>query len=250
MASNDQSEPSTSGTQRIKSGSTNTGKPIAPKEKAVEILRRIPVAGLEDLLIATFPPEKWMWRITLVAAILGTAYYNYGLTEMFSKHTLVQKFDLVDPSELPFPFVYVCPMYAMNRSYVKELFPFPMVQRLIQSDPTGLPAMWTKRLKMTTADFYEEWLKYASFRILEGPHFDERLVNSYESIWDMALAEMGSRWRSYSNLYEKESFLCQEVLKECKFNGEPFDCCPVNENMTNLEIDAVCFGINVSTSNF
>lgn len=221
--------------------------PNSPRNRAIETLQRIPVAGLEDLLKAKFDPEIWMWRVVLLLSIAVTIRYNVELTKTFLKYSTVEDFQLVVPEEAPFPFVYICAQHAINRTYATSAFPLELVKKVIQTKPHGAAATMLRTNEVSVEAFQEELLKFLSFRAIEEVKFDERLMYAYAEVLDEAIEKLGDQWPGWTGLLQGSSYQCESVVQECEYNGKPFSCCPIGQNLTSLQEADICFGISVSS---
>lgn len=197
-------------------------------------LKRIPIAGLHNLLYAEEKWEVYLWLVTLFLAFVVTVRCIVpAFTQYLEFDTGLEIRHVSDP-DVPFPTVQVCMTDGVNETRIHHLVD-EIEPRLIQdaryrrlaeryrllvdwmNDCTGPscrgpPLIYLAVLHMIHAPMWKiDWLDR------------KHLVALNEAISEIIDA-FGTDWPGWSELY-KDMYKCQDVLMRCGYNGIEFPCC-------------------------
>lgn len=239
-------------TQNIEPEPSTDGKPSEKKPTPRSYLERIPIAGLSSLLYANEKWEVFLWRGTLLLAVIMTVRYVVpAFTQYLEFDTALEIRHISDP-HVPFPHVHVGIIDALNaadfgrwiEASIQQVYNDSryrlLADRVVEwcADPTcrlrGL--MWLATLYMVNPPMEKlDWL--------------DQMVFALNEVISKTITAFGSAWPGFSNLYKDVVYECEDVLMRCTFNGIEFSCCSGGSHGLPAA-RAVYFKLNVNCAYF
>lgn len=191
---------------------------------------RVTMAGVEDAYKSKTKWERWMWYVTIVAASIFTILAALDVAKKYLHPQQVYDYYPIANDQPPFPNVSLCAPFTMNKTKFLRYLVIPNRTRNV---------IKRKNLQLQEVlDYTLEFWRYDQHaRIIKNQLVDQL---SYE----IMKASIGQFANGYAELIEMTTPDCPDVLTNCSFHGESFDCCQDAQRIWTF--DMTCFQIDVS----
>lgn len=196
------------------------------KKARADLADRIGIAGLKEALDEKIQWIRLAFQLSLAFLLCCTIYYTYGIVRERLDVQYIDKFeDIVDSKSIPMPNVTICAEVYINETFVKNSIRIP-------ADIASKYQMATNR-----SDLWHTLTHFLirSTRIRTTDPTAKKLFRH--------LIDADPHLADYATFLRKALPRCYHMLKNCMFDGKPFDCC---ESAWQIVGDgSVCYQIGV-----
>lgn len=196
-----------------------------------EIAENVSIAGLKEALTERIPSIRWTFCIAVLICVGCTFFYSYGVLSEWRDGGYVEEIQDVVVQSLPMSNITVCADVGVNETFIEEDVQVPK----------DLEAKIFRETGMRKREFVDQFIKWISIASATT-NTVSRFLYKYFRMVETVNPEMSY----YTYFIRKAHTKCSDILRQCKFNGQPFDCCSSSQPI--LTDAGLCYQIAVSVS--
>lgn len=189
---------------------------------------KVSVAGWKEAFDEKIPWIRLIFQLTLLGFLSLAIFYTYGVVTDWIDHKYKDDVQVIfNLPNLAAPNVTICAQVSINKTFIQEKVTVPPK---IITDLT--------RLGYTVEQFLSQFTLYL-MKTTRVRQIDQILVSYFEK-----LVVANPQMEDYSEFMVAMQPTCESMLTNCKFNGEPFDCCERASGAIVAD-DGVCYTLAV-----
>lgn len=196
----------------------------------------VSIAGILELYQAAYSSVRWLWRITLLGALVSIVYHTSQLIYAFCQQG--PGFQVIHTSTMiiPFPNVTPCVPAGINKTFALQNLKIPyQVHKTLAKLPRD------KR-----QEFIDRAIQFVSYSMENMADLDfnptSPLYREMHRVTTATTDEFpgGSQKFAHSSVAR-----CEHTITECYFAGMRYNCC--ENSVLKLADGGPCFELPVST---
>lgn len=213
----------------IASGTRPVKKLTKLQKAKKDIAECVSVAGVKEAIQEEVLWIRLSFWLCLLMLLCLTLYYTYTIIEKWAQHRYIDTIeDKFGHESLAVSNVTICAEVYINETFVKNNVVFPKYILDRARNESGI-----------SEDEFRHQYAYFLARTTRVRHFSKKLISYFRLLY-----KTNPQVLDYGTFLRKALPPCENVLKKCKFDGQPFDCCA---NVRQMADDGgVCYQIAVS----